>query len=86
MSFNDIFSDTHGKEWERAFNSKKSGKYNKERLVNASSKEYEANAVKVYLQMSDCGTKPVKIMDYMSAAHIGYKRAKRIIGVYSRVA
>ena len=25
MSFNDIFSDTHGKEWERAFN-KKSGK------------------------------------------------------------
>lgn len=67
-------------------NSKKSGKYNKERLVKASTKEYEANAVKVYLQMSDCGTKPVKIMDYMSAAHIGYKRAKRIIGIYSRVA
>ena len=66
-------------------NSKKSGKYNKERLVNASTKAYEANAVKVYLQMSDCGTKPVKIMDYMSAAHIGYKRAKRIIGIYSRV-
>lgn len=67
-------------------NSKKSGKYNKERLIRASTKEYEANAVKVYLQMSDCGTKPVKIMDYMSAAHIGYKRAKRIIGIYSRVA
>ena len=67
-------------------NSKKSGKYNKERLVRASTKEYEANAVKVYLQMSDRGTKPVKIMDYMSAAHIGYKRAKRIIGIYSRVA
>ena len=67
-------------------NSMKSGKYNKERLVNASTKAYEANAVKVYLQMSDFGTKPVKIMDYMSAAHIGYKRAKRIIGIYSRVA
>lgn len=26
MSFNDIFSDTHGKEWERAFNTKKGGK------------------------------------------------------------
>ena len=26
MSFNDIYSDTHGKEWERAFNSKKRGK------------------------------------------------------------
>lgn len=26
MSFNDIFSDTHGKEWERVFNSKRSGK------------------------------------------------------------
>ena len=26
MSFNDIFSDTHGKEWERVFYSKKSGK------------------------------------------------------------
>lgn len=26
MSFNDIYSNTHGKEWERAFNSKKRGK------------------------------------------------------------
>ena len=26
MSFNDILSDTHGKEWERVFNSKRSGK------------------------------------------------------------
>lgn len=26
MSFNDILSDTHGKEWERVFNSKKRGK------------------------------------------------------------
>lgn len=26
MNFNDIYSDTHGKEWERAFNSKKHGK------------------------------------------------------------
>lgn len=26
MSFNDIYADTHGKEWERAFNSKNNGK------------------------------------------------------------
>lgn len=26
MSFNDIYSDTHGKEWERAYNSKKGGR------------------------------------------------------------
>lgn len=26
MSFDDIYTDTHGKEWERAFNSKKKGK------------------------------------------------------------
>ena len=67
-------------------NSRKRGKYDKERLVSASTKEYETNAVKVFLQMSDCGTKPVKIMDYMSAAHVSFYRAKRIIGIYSRVA
>ena len=26
MSFDDIYTDTHGTEWERAFNSKKKGK------------------------------------------------------------
>ena len=67
-------------------NSRKRGKYDKERLVSALTKEYETNAVKVFLQMSDCGTKPVKIMDYMSAAHVSFYRAKRIIGIYSRVA
>ena len=67
-------------------NSKKSGKYDRERLAKASTKEYEANAVKIYLQMSDRGTKSVKILEYMVAAHIGYYRAKRIIGTYSRVA
>ena len=67
-------------------NGKKSGKYNKERLVKASTKEYETKAVKVYLQMSNQGTKPVKIMDYMSVAHIGFYRARRIISCYSKVA
>ena len=66
-------------------NGKKSGKYNRERLAKASTKEYEANAVKVYLLMSDHGTKPVKIMDYMSAAHIGFYRARRIISLVSKV-
>ncbi len=66
-------------------NSIKSGKYNKERLAKASTKEYEANAVKVYLLMSDCGSKPVKIMDYMAAAHVSFYRAKRIISLYSKV-
>ncbi len=67
-------------------NSKKSGKYDKERLVKASTKEYETKAVNVYLQMSDHGTKPVKIMEYMAAAHINFYRAKRIINAYSTFA
>ena len=60
-------------------NGKDSGKYNKERLTRASTKEYEANAVNIYLLMSDGGKKDVKVMDYMAAAHIGFYRAKRII-------
>ena len=67
-------------------NGRKSGKYNKERLLKASTKEYETKAVKVYLQMSNQGTKPVKIMEYMATAHIGYYRARRIISSYSKVA
>lgn len=67
-------------------NGRNTGKYDKERLVKASTKEYEKKAVKVYLLMSDHGTKPVKILEYMSAAHISFYRAKRIISTYSRVA
>lgn len=67
-------------------NGRKSGKYDKERLAKASTKEYEANAVKIYLQMSNNGIKQVKIMEYMSAAHVSFYRAKRIIGIYSKVA
>lgn len=65
-------------------NRKKCGKYNKERLMTAQTKEYEANAVKIYQMMSDGGTKPVKVMDYMDQAHVGYYRAKRIINRYSK--
>jgi hypothetical protein len=64
-------------------NSKKSGKYDKDRLATASTKQYEANAVKVYQMMSDGGKKPVKVMDYMAQAHIGFYRAKRIINEYA---
>ena len=64
-------------------NAKKAGKYDKERLAKASTKEYEANAVMIYLMMSDGGKKTVKILDYMAKAHVGYYRAKRIINKYA---
>ena len=67
-------------------NGRKSGKYNRERLLKASTKEYEANAVKIYKHLSDDGKRPVKIMEYMAIAHIGFYRAARIINQYSQVA
>ena len=65
-------------------NAKKKGKYDKERLAKASTKEYEAKAIMIYQLMSDGGKKPVKVMDYMDQAHISYYRAKRIINGYSK--
>ena len=64
-------------------NAKNKGKYDKDRLAEASSKEYEANAVEVYQMMSDGGKKTVKVLDYMAQAHIGFYRAKRIINEYA---
>ena len=64
-------------------NRKKSGKYNKDRLAKASTKQYEANAVMIYKQMSEGGKKTVKVMDYMAKAHIGFYRAKRIMNEYA---
>ena len=64
-------------------NARKMGKYDRERLSKAFSKEYEANAVMIYLMMSDGGKKTVKILDYMAKAHVGYYRAKRIISEYA---
>ena len=64
-------------------NAKNKGKYDKDRLAKASSKEYEANAVEVYQMMSDGGKKTVKVLDYMAQAHIGFYRAKRIINKYA---
>lgn len=65
-------------------NRKKCGKYDKERLARASTKEYEAKAIKIYQLMSDGGKKPVKVMEYMDQAHISFYRAKRIINGYSK--
>lgn len=64
-------------------NARDQGKYDKDRLVNATSKEYEENVIKIYLDMSEGGTKPVKIMVFMAQAHINFYRAKRIISLYS---
>ena len=64
-------------------NARNQGKYDKDRLVNATSKEYEDNVIRIYLEMSKGGTKPVKIMVFMAQAHINFYRAKRIISLYS---